>query len=397
MKPRKLLLIAYEYPPLGGGTGRAVLNTSRALQAMGHEVAILTSKFKDQPAQEVSEGISIFRIPVLRRHLNYANALEVLSFAVSGIFAAREILKKFHPELVLAYSTIPSGIVAREMLRGAKIPYLTLLRGQDVPGHPETQRWMHALAAPVTANVWRRSARIIANSEGLAELARQFAPDLKIEVVPNGVNLDVYRMAQPPSAVEGSDSSITGEGAGATSSERRVFRLVYTGRLVRQKRLRELIQALPLILRETSAKIELCIAGFGPERSILEKLAAELGVAPHIRFLGRIEESEVVRLLQSADVFVNLSRGEGMPNAVLEAMACGTAVVLSDIKPHRELISDGEGGILCDGGNPAGIAQAILKLIASPESRRELGGKGRKRVEEEFSWSAATGKLTDLF
>src|SRR2546430_14512839 len=96
--PSKILLISYEYPPLGGGTGKAAMNTARELRRMGYEVAVLTSKFQNQPAEETIDGIRIFRIRVLRRHLNYANAIEVLSFAVAGLFANGKILKEFRPD-----------------------------------------------------------------------------------------------------------------------------------------------------------------------------------------------------------------------------------------------------------------------------------------------------------
>lgn len=375
--PKKILLITYEYPPLGGGTGKAARNTAIHLARMGYEASILTSAFEDLPREEMDLGVRVVRIPVKRRYLNYANAVEVLSFAGSGVLRAAKLAETFRPDLCLAYHTIPSGIVAWRIARRMGVPYFALLRGQDVPGYPEMKPWMHALAWPVTSFLWKRALRVVANSEGLADLAHRSAPDLRIDVVRNGIDLDLYC---PP--------------AGGRA-RRAGMRVLYTGRLVRKKRIRELVEAFA-ILRRNHPDSELLIAGFGPEREPLEALAAERGVADRVRFLGRLDEAAIVEALQSADIFVNPSEGEGLPNAVLEAMACALPVVLSDIGPHRELIGDGEAGLLCNGDAPS-IAEALGRLAASPEMRERMGAAARQIVEREFGWSEMTKRLVELF
>lgn len=376
---KKILLATYEYPPLGGGTGKAAMNTALWLTRMGFDVAVLTSAFENLPREERTNGFTVFRIPVLRRHLNYANALDVLSFAASGLFHHSRITNNFAPDLVLAYHTVPSAIIAWRIASALGIPFVTLLRGQDVPGYPEVSLWMHRLAWPLTDSLWKRSSRVIANSEGLAALAHESSPALRIDVVHNGIDLDLYKPAEKSSRAE---SAIT--------------RVIYTGRLIRKKRVRELVEAWGILNPEFKGKAELLIAGFGPEREKLESLAADLHVADSVRFLGRLDEPGVIAALRSADIFVNPSEGEGLPNAVLEAMASGLAVVLSDIEPHRELLSRGEAGLLCGDARPNQIADALKSLLYSAERRRAMGSEARRIVEKEFSWEQATRKLVQL-
>lgn len=378
-RPMKILLITYEYPPVGGGTGKAAMNTARCLRLAGHETVVLTSRFKDQLVREIVDGTPVLRIPVLRRHLNYANAVEVLSFGISGMMRARGLLRNFRPDLTLAYHVIPSALVSRAMLGLEGIPYIALLLGQDVPGHPETRSWMHTLAWPVTRHLWASAYRCVANSEGLAELARRSAPAFPFEVVRTGIDLERFRPAR-------SDQKSNG-----------VFRVCYIGRLTRQKRIRELVESWPAVVQQARRKVELAIAGFGPEREPLEAFVRELQITDSVRFLGRIEESEVVGLLQSSDLLVNPSSAEGLPNVVLEAMACGLPVVLSNIPPHRELIGDGEAGLLCDGAKPSEVGDRILRLMTDKDLSRRLGAEGRKIVEERFSWEDATRRLERLF
>lgn len=378
----RVLLITYEYPPVGGGTGKAAMNTARCLARMGHEAAILTSRFKGQAAEERQGDVAVYRIPALRRHLNYANAIEVLSFAASGLWNAGKVSRRFRPDLTLAYLTIPCAIVSLAMKWRTGAPYLALLRGQDVPGYPEPKRWMQNLAWPVTSALWRRAARVVANSEGLADLARGAAPWLEVEVVRNGIDLGLYRPA---------------EVSGGGKSAARPLRVLYVGRLVRHKRLRELIAAWAEARKGLDRAAEMRFAGFGPERPHLERLAAELGVAESVRFLGRLDEPEVVRELQEADLFVSLSEGEGLPNAAIEAMACGLPVLLSDIPMHRELIENGKEGAICDGADPGSISDAAARLLASEEVRKTLGAAARRKIEREFSWEAATERLAKLF
>lgn len=380
---RRILLITYEFPPLGGGSARFSLNNALCLREMGYEVAIVTSRFGDLAAEEVVQGVPVYRIRVLRRHLNYANAVEVLSFGVSGMLAAGSIYKEFRPDLCIAYHALPTGMAAWAIKRRFGVPYMTYLLGQEVPGYPEPAAWVHKLSWPVNGRIWRDSDRLMANSQALADLASRAAPELDIAVATNGVDLDLFR----PSATE-AETRPPADG---------LLRVLYVGRLVPYKRLRELVRGFALALEKISAPIELHYVGFGRERAPIEAMRTELGIADRVIFHGRLEQAEVIEHMQRADCFVNIADMEGLPNAVLEAMACGLPVVLSDIAPHRELIEEGIQGALCDGKSPDSVAGALARVLGDAERRRQMGEASRARMEAGFSWMDVTRRLVSLF
>lgn len=141
------------------------------------------------------------------------------------------------------------------------------------------------------------------------------------------------------------------------------------------------------------------IAGEGPMRPELERRIAELGLAGAVSLLGALPQHEVTRLLGEAAVFVLPSvvapdgQMEGIPVALMEAMAAGRPVVASALSGIPELVEDGVSGILVQPGDAPGIAAALKRLLADPGLRLRLGGRGRERVEAEFRLD---GTVVDL-
>ena len=136
-------------------------------------------------------------------------------------------------------------------------------------------------------------------------------------------------------------------------------------------------------------------AGEGPERGGLEDLAAELGVADRIFFLGY--RSDIPELLAACDVFALPSLYEGSSLAVLEAMAAGRAVVSSKIGGTDELIEDGENGILLTPGDDEGLAAALGRLLGDEDLRRRLGAAARRRVEADFTPEAMRDRILAIY
>ncbi len=375
----RLLLISYEYPPLGGGLGKAVRQTALELDKLGHEVAILTSRFGDLPSVDSDGPLRVTRIPVLRRHANHARLVDVLSFGVAGVLMSRRRLRDFRPDVILAYLTVPSGVVGAWLSRRWGVPLLTLLRGTDVPGHRELDPWMHQAASPLIRWIWRQSTQVISNSESMARQAESAVEGLSVSTVHNGVDLERYC---PPESGRRTAGPV---------------RVLYAGRLVKVKRIDALIRAWAEVVRKSQLPIVLDLAGFGPELDILERQVFELGLGDSVRFLGYLDEERMIQAYQEASIFVSFSRDEGLPNSVLEAMACGLPLVLSNIGPHREILADSGAGVLSDADDPDSLESSLLKMIHSPEERALMGRLGRTSVESRFSWKRTAVGLERFF
>lgn len=156
------------------------------------------------------------------------------------------------------------------------------------------------------------------------------------------------------------------------------------GRLAGQKGIDTLLRALPAVLERRPDAL-LLIAGDGPDRVSLERLAAELGVAQSVLWLGALEQERVFELLAALDLFAFPSRFEGFGLAVVEAMAAGLPVVATRVAGVSEIVADGETGFLTAPGDERAIAGRIVELLASPQLRRRQGEAGRARAAACFS------------
>lgn len=369
---RRILILNSEYPPIGGGAGNASANIARFLTILGHEVTVLTSRFKDLPHQEQKDNLVVIRIPALRRRQDRTSALELIIFMISASFwtlrliVRRDDSRSIHhlrPDATLAFFGVPAGAVALFLKVIHKIPYVISLRGGDVPGfRPYDFGTYHKLITPVLRIIWANASAIVANSNGLRDLALKFYSRFEIPIIPNGVDLELYKTD-----------------AGDNSSPC----LFSVGRLVYQKGLDLAMYALSG-LKELDW--EWRIAGDGPQMDLLKLLAVKLGIHDRVQFLGWQSREQLVVQYRWSNLFIFPSRQEGMPNAVLEAMASGLPVIASRIAGSEELVVDGETGILVPNEDVISLRSALRKLLGDASLRQKMGIAARRRVEGHYRW-----------
>jgi glycosyltransferase involved in cell wall biosynthesis len=220
--------------------------------------------------------------------------------------------------------------------------------------------------------------RYIAVSHEMQRAMQRVVPRHKLAVIPNGIPLHDFARRRDPAlrrALLGADAQS----------------LVLTvARLDWQKGLDLLLRAAALVPTARFA-----IAGDGTDRARLEQLAVELGVAERVTFLG--ERADVADLLASADVFVLPSVLEGLPLAVLEAMAAGVPVVGTDVPGTREAIRHDDSGLLIPPGDAPSLARAIQSLIDAPDRAGRLVAAARRRLARDFSIETTVGRVTGLY
>ncbi len=225
----------------------------------------------------------------------------------------------------------------------------------------------------------RRSAKVVAISSYTANELRELV-DIPIEVIP-------YSASLPPASGTVSPSD------GRPS-------ILFVGRLVERKGVSVLIEA---VGRLQNRDARLVIVGEGPERSRLEALSRQTGVADRVEFRGKVSDAELQRAYQRASAFVLPSvldtRGdtEGLGVVLLEAMNYGVPVVASRIGGIVDVVADRDSGLLVPAGDPTALAEALDGLFASPDEARRLGEGGRKRLREQFSWDAIVARWDALY
>jgi glycosyltransferase involved in cell wall biosynthesis len=172
---------------------------------------------------------------------------------------------------------------------------------------------------------------------------------------------------------------------------------IYVGRLSPEKGLPGLLRGFALTARN-SPDAMLVLVGDGPQRAELEALARQLQLGPdQIRFIGRVNITEVPFWLRSSDAFALTSPSEGFSCALLEAMATGLASVVSDIPANRQLIDSGIHGLTVPYGDESSVGDALLKLSRDPEVRERMGQTARQRVVENYSTLRVVERYETLF
>ncbi len=369
--PVNILVYNYEYPPLGGGAGRAAFQVARRFAGRGHHVHVVTSAWGDLRGTTDEDGVEVHRLPAMRRHADRSDVAQMLAYmsAASAWTAARA--PRFSSFVALAYFAIPGGPPALLLRMLSRCPYVLSLRGGDVPGFRSgAPSWASLLARPLLRAVWSGAHSIVANSRSLADLARVWNPTRPIDVIPNGVDTKHFHPA------DGTRSNGP-------------LKVISVGRLSAQKDFATLVQAAGRCGRN---EVELRIVGDGPERGALEAMARREGA--NVAFRGWLSSDEVARELRSADVMVLLTRDEGMSNAILEGMASGLPIIATDVPGNRELLAGTGVGLLVPPNDADAVVRTLRELAAANGSRREMADRARCRAES-FSWDQTADRYEE--
>jgi len=348
------------FPPHDvGGAERQADRLAAALAARGHRVTVVTRRWPGRAPREERDGFTIVRTPI-----GLAGPPRTALDAAVTLTALNSIRPK--PDVVLAFQTFASGWIAglADVLLG--IPSVVWVRGEN---EYRFDRHPHLYRPSVFA--WRQARRILvqnaAHRERLLEQVARVEPlrsermDQRIDVLGNGVDL-------PAALAPGGND------------------LLFVGRLIAHKGVDHLLDSLSRI--PAAARPMLWLAGDGPERTALVARAKALGV--EAAFLGFVDRAELARLYARARAVVLPStEGEGLPNALLEAMAHGVPVIATALPGNAELV--GQGGRVVPPADPDALAAAIIEL-ADPAARAEAARAARARASA-FSWDTITDRL----
>jgi glycosyltransferase involved in cell wall biosynthesis len=259
-------------------------------------------------------------------------------------------------------------------------PVVVSLRGSDVPGYDPHHRPLvlcHRLLLPLTRWIWRRADRVVAVCESLGGLARNTLPGFKYVVVPNGVDLALFR---PPTSRR------------LPRTDR--VRCLAVTRLVERKGLTDLIHAMSLLPRD---RFELEIVGGGPDEQSLRGLVAELGLTDSVTFSGTLDRAATAHRYREADLFTLASWEEAFGNVFAEALASGLPVVGSTVGGIPELVHHGQNGLLVPPRNPRALAAAIRHLADDPALRLQMSRRNRAQAESSLSWEHATSRYLSVY
>jgi glycosyltransferase involved in cell wall biosynthesis len=308
----------------------------------------------------------------------------VIDLAITGPARVGRLLRLYkyldeqRPAIVHAW-LFHAVVAARVFARMTDVPIVISARRNINLGSPLRERLNRATAA--------LDDRVIAVSEAArrVEIQRSSAPPDRVVVIPNGVGT----------------ASIPRSNSTARSALRHELRLppdstviATAGRLHPSKGIDDFLRAAAMV-RERRPDASFVIAGEGNERPALERLAHDLGVTPRTRFLG--ERADLSAILAGSDVFVLASREEGMPNALIEAMAAELPVVATAVGGTAEVVSHRSTGLLVPAGDVDAIANAVLFLLDDETEADAMGARARKTIVESFSIETTVRRTQELY
>jgi glycosyltransferase involved in cell wall biosynthesis len=366
----RILLLNYEFPPMGGGAGRATYNIAKQLARLGHEVDVLTSKAKGQKAYEVSDGVAHHRVQVFRKGVHECGFCGAFVYVLFAYFKLRHMINRHDYDILHFFFSLPTGLLAILPGKHRHIPYILSLRGSDVPFYdPFNSRLaiMHRLLKPVTLKIWRGAKLVVALSQSLRLTAMRTSlkEKIDIDIIRNGIDGDLFC-------------------PGKNKAVEQSFKMIAVSRLIERKGIQHVLTAMAEL---ADAEIRLTIVGSGNYEKHLRQMCKEYGLESAVKFLGYCPNEQLPALYHANDVFILTSLAESFGIVFLEAMASGLPVIGARTGGIPAIVSH-ENGILVEPGAVAEIKKAIVKMKNSPDLRNSMALENRRKVLGQYSWQS---------
>lgn len=364
----QILLLCYEYPPLGGGGGVGAQQYAEAWARKGHKVTVLTSRVKGLEFRERINNVDIIRVSTLGRSVRAtASLLSMLSYLVFGFLYTLLHMRDFAGKQIVnthfAIPTGPLGLLVSKMLR---IPHVLTIIGGDI--YDPTKRsspHRHLVTKCINSFIINSADGVIAisnDTKGRAE--KHYRINKEIRVINYGFIPPI--LAQPKHV--------------HLSRDNKQFYLITIGRLIKRKGFEYLIHCIERLPKN----VVLIIVGDGPMEADLRELARTRKVNDRVILTGYLPRAQVYEYLQNADCFVLPSLHEGLGIVVQEAMYVGLPIVCTDNGGQTDLIKEPRNGILVKPGNIEKLTGAIMRFYLDRELREKVAENNKQDIKKYY-------------
>ena len=365
----RILVINYEYPPIGGGGGLVTRDILEEMAKRGHRVTIVTSHFGELPKREVKNDVHIIRVPVFfRKEIEVANMASMLFYP---LISTLEVLTKrlsCKYDIINTHFALPSGPAGYFISKVAGVPNVLSIHGGDIYDPSKTTSPHKAPVFLQTVRAMLKTAdRIVAQSSDTKNNAYRFYKiNRPIDVIPLGIKKPEYiRKARADFGLNSKDI---------------VFCTI--GRLIKRKNLGDALAVLAGVPPEIPAK--LLIIGDGPERAHLEQLTHRLSLSEKVQFLGNTSDELKFQALDVADCYLSTALHEGFGLVFLEAMECGLPIISYDRGGHNDFLTSGKTGFLIEVGNKEAFNRRVNDIIEDKELRQRISSHNRQFIKNFY-------------
>ena len=365
----RILVLNYEYPPLGGGASHVTQAICQELLRHGNFVDVVTMGFRGLPKHEDYGNLNIFRVPSIRSELHLAHFHEMLSYCASALAESMRLTRIHNYDLIHSHFILPCGAVAYSLNKMRGIPYVITAHGSDVGGYnPDRFNDLHRAFSVPWKRIVQNAEMLISPSRSLANLIENnYGNPIDVDVVPNGIQHDWLEPVEKEESI------------------------LVVSRMFERKGVQYVLEA----LEDIPLGYNINIVGDGPYMKTLSEMAKNL---PHrVKMYGWLDHDsrELVELYQKSSIFVFPSISENFPVSLLEAMLAGSAIIATDIGACKEVL--GDAARFVPPRDSKAIGKQLVDLIKNSEARNSLGRQSRERVLKNFTWSRIGQTYQALF
>ena len=389
----RVLVLSWEYPPrVVGGLGRHVAALTRTLAGQGHEVHVVSRDHPDAPAEETVEGVHVVRVGEAPPVIDFEDLVPwVLAFNNRVQAAAARIVSEHAAEgsgfdVVHAHDWLVAYAAA-----GVKdafgLPLVATVHATEYGRHQgHLPGPMNKLIHQIEWWLTYEARRVITCSAYMHDqVSTIFAlPVEKVDVIPNGVA--VRDFALPDDEIRAFRRELTPGGEAL---------VLFAGRLEYEKGVQTVLHAL-VAVEDAIGPVRFLIAGVGTYSDELRATVDRLGLGDRVRFTGFLEDHDLRLHYAAADVAVAPSIYEPFGLVAVEAMACGTPVVVGDTGGLREIVAGGH-GLSFPPQDAEQLAARLVEVLSDRELATELVERGRRRILSRYDWGAVGERTVDVY
>ena len=382
----RILTLSWEYPPrVVGGLGRHVAALTRHLAAQGHEVHVVTRDHPDAPAEEVVDGVHVVRVGEAPPVIGFDDLVPwVLAFNNRVQSAASRILRTHDIDVVHAHDWLVAHAAAG-VKDAFEVPLVATIHATEFGRHQgylpgPMNKLIHQFEWWLTYE----ARRVITCSDYMRDQVGTIfeLPADKIDVIPNGVA--VRDFALPDDEVAAFRRELTPDGRPL---------LLFAGRLEYEKGVQTVLHAIEHV-EAALGPVRVLVAGVGTYSDELRRMVEQLGLADRVTFTGFLEDHDLRLHYAAADVAVAPSIYEPFGLVAVEAMACGTPVVVGDTGGLREIVAGGH-GLSFPPQDERQLADRLIETLTDRDLTADLVRRGRARIQARYDWASVASATVD--
>ena len=370
---KKILLLNYEFPPLGGGASPVSYEIAKKLSESGEfDIDVVTMGYKGLDSyEEVNKNLKIHRVKCWRTKKEICHPWEQLTYLFSAYFKCKKLIKKNKYDICHCHFIIPTGVLALRLKKKFDLPYIITVHGSDVLGYNPRFKLIYPLIKKSWKKILDNAKNIISPSQFLLEKIKKQYRDKNnaFKIIPNGIDTSCFIPMKKEKYI------------------------LIVSRLFINKGIQDFLKA----IREADLQgWRVKIVGDGPCKEELIELTKQYNLTKSVDFLGWVDNKteQMKQLYGKATVFVLPSHFENWNNTILEAMSAGCAIIATKNSGTPEILKDT--GILVEPKDIKSLGSVLKKLLENENLQKELGKKADNRIRNMFDWNIVINEYAEI-